>query len=84
MTDEQLNNLAGRIDGISWAVLHLTAELEQVGIIDGPRLSAKWRGAVQPHSSDTEMRRASGEYLHKLAHLLDEARSQRQSRLQPE
>ena len=78
MSTEHINELAGRIEGLSWAVLRLTAALEVKGLIDGPQLSKAWRGSLASRSEDTQMRRDAREYLEKLAALLDDARSHRQ------
>ncbi len=80
---DNFNDLAGRIEGLSWAVLHLTAALEMKDLIDGPRLSKSWRGALNGGDERSHMRQAGRDYLAKLALLLDDARTARQSAAQP-
>ena len=80
MQTAKFDELAGRIEGLSWAVLQLTAALEMQSLIDGPRLSERWRGSLSPRNVDTPMRQEARTYLQTLATLLDEARSSRQSR----
>lgn len=71
--------LAGRIEAIGRAVLRLSAELEMQQLIDGPRLSESWRGAVPDRmAAQSELLRCARHYLHDMAQQLDEARSSRQ------
>jgi hypothetical protein len=83
MDNDKTEVLAGRIEALSRAVLQLAASLEVHGLIDGPRLSALWRGAVKPRSSDTVTRQVAHSYLQELTALLDDARDHRQSLVRP-
>ncbi|TAG43997.1 MAG: hypothetical protein EAZ30_17675 [Betaproteobacteria bacterium] len=76
---DEMNDLAGRIEGLSWAVLHITAALEIKELIDGPHLSKMWRQALSKGNEQSLMRQSARDYLAKLADLLDEAREYRQS-----
>lgn len=77
MTEQDFDELAGRIDGIGQAVLRLAAALERQGVINGPRLSANWREARQHGASAVED--SARRTLHELAAVLDDARSHRRS-----
>lgn len=77
---DAMNDLAGRIEGLSWAVLQLTAALEVKQVIDGPHLSKMWRQSLSGgrHAGETTlMRKHAQDYLAKLADLLDQARASR-------
>jgi len=65
--------LAGRLEGVSRAVLHIAAALEIKGLIDGPQLSEAWRSALPLPGFEVAART-----LQELALALDGARSQRQ------
>lgn len=80
---EQLNldEMAGRIDGLARALLQLTAALEMAQVIDGPRLSQAWRGAVSDLAEPKLL--ASRQVLLEMADRLDEARASRQSAGRP-
>ena len=80
---QHFNDLAGRIEGLSWAVLNLTAALEKKEIIDGPHLSTMWRQALNRGNEQSDMRQAAREYLATLAQLLGDARQSRQLIQQP-
>lgn len=75
MDARNFDELAGRIEGIGQALLHLTAALEMGGAIDGRRLAQGWRRArrcnVLP-AMETARRT-----LHELADELDAARQAR-------
>lgn len=77
---DEFDELAGRIEGVARALLHLTAELEDRRVIDGPRLSRGWRRALRARQQDTPLRTAASRTLRELAQALDDARSLRQAR----
>jgi hypothetical protein len=79
MNTPEYEELAGRIDAVAKAVLHLSAALEMRGVIDGPQLSGMWRNAARL-ARPTRPLLASQRILAELADLLDEARRARQSR----
>lgn len=73
MDTADFDELAGRIEGVGRAVLHMAAALEMTGLIDGPQLSQGWRSALPLPGFEVASRT-----LQELAHALDGARSQRQ------
>ena len=82
MTQPDNTELAGRIEAIGRAVLRLTAELEMQRLIDGPRVAQAWQQAVPEHvAAESPLLHCARHCLHDMAQQLDEARSQRQSRL---
>lgn len=74
MNTADFDELAGRIEGLSRAVLHIAAALEMRGVIDGPQLSQAWRSALPLPGFEVASRT-----LQELAQALDGARSQRQA-----
>lgn len=78
MNHTELDELAGRIDGVARAVLHLTAALEMAGAIDGQRVAKAWRGSLP--SQAEEALQASRGVLHEMADRLDAARIARAQR----
>ena len=46
MQSRDFNELAGRIEGLGRAVMHLVAEMERIGALDGPAFADQLRGAV--------------------------------------
>ncbi|BEU96592.1 hypothetical protein ACDW_22970 [Acidovorax sp. DW039] len=75
MDTAAIEKLAGRIEGMSRAVLHIAAALEDKGLIDGVALSAAWRSAVPP----VQRLFVAGQTLEQLAWALDDARMHRQA-----
>ncbi|MGH8782080.1 hypothetical protein [Paraburkholderia sp.] len=77
MTEDDLTSLSARIDGIGHTLLHLIAELEIEGVIDGPRFS----GALHRWGLDRQRNAphywTSGGVVCELADRLDDARSRR-------
>ena len=69
--------LAGRIDALSNALLSVTAELEVMQLIDGPRVSEGWRRRGEPAQASAVRKQAAKEVLGQLADLLDSAREHR-------
>lgn len=74
MDTVDFEELAGRLEGVSRAVLHIAAALEIKGLIDGPQLSQAWRSALPLPGFEV-----AGRTLQELAVALDGARSQRQA-----
>jgi hypothetical protein len=68
------NELAGRIEGMGRAVLHIAAALESKGLIDGERLSQAWRSALPLHGVNV-----AGQTLQQMAIALDDARMHRRA-----
>ena len=68
--------LAGRIEAVSKFVLHLAAELEMAGLIDGPRFSRRLRGSPRMPDQVPYIQRAR-ECLTVMADTLDAARADR-------
>jgi len=78
MADIDLKTLAERIDGVAWAVMLLTAELEQARLLDGDHY-CKWlrdRAEIQLRHESV----GSALMLEGMATQLDGAREHRQSR----
>ena len=77
MHTAEFEELSGRIDALSHALLHVAAELEVMQLIDGPRLTKAWRGRRMGNQG-TDLRRASAhKVLSQLADLLEQSRSHR-------
>lgn len=77
MHTAEFEELAGRVDAVSHALLHVAAELELMQLIDGPRLTRAWRG-LRMGSQGSDLRRQSAALvLEQLADLLDQAREHR-------
>ncbi|AFU47325.1 hypothetical protein C380_18155 [Acidovorax sp. KKS102] len=74
MDTVDFEELAGRLEGVSRAVLHIAAALEIKGLIDGPQLSQAWRSALPLPGFEV-----AGRTLQELALALDGARNRRQS-----
>lgn len=80
MHTAEFEELAGRIDALSHAVLVVAAELELTKLIDGPRLTEAWR-STRMGTACTDLRRETAlGVLGQLADLLDSARSNRSPR----
>lgn len=80
MLDADFNELAGRIDGIAQAFLHLAAEAERQGAADGPRLTAALRQRARYWPACPEQAGLQ-RTLYFLADQLDDARSARRGLL---
>ena len=81
MQTRDFEELAGRIEGVAQALLHLTAGLEMRGIIDGPRLAQAWRTAQSPNVQP--VLETARHTLRELAQALDDARTNRQAQGSP-
>ncbi|HYE35492.1 hypothetical protein [Methylocaldum sp.] len=79
MSAEEFNELAGRIEGLSIAVMFLAAELEHEAVINGPRYCEVMRGMASKLSFDGGHLAATQRTLREMAKRMDEARSQRRS-----
>ncbi len=84
MDDKDFDELAGRLEAISRAVLHVAAALEQSNLIDGSQLAQSWRESIPEGKADTELKLAARKSLQELAGALDDARRFRQSRWLPD
>ncbi|MBV5296317.1 MAG: hypothetical protein JZU58_28590 [Curvibacter lanceolatus] len=76
---DKFDELAGRIEGISRALLHVVAMLEDAQLIDGPLLSREWHQAKLYQHQGTALSAAADRTLRELAHALDGARTHRRS-----
>lgn len=81
MDERNFDELAGRIEGVAQALLHLTADLEMRGVIDGPRLAQAWRTAQSPNV--LPVLETARHTIRELAQALDNARTNRQSLASP-
>lgn len=81
MTDLLISRaeLAGRIEGMGQALLHLTAALEMAGALDGQMLTAALRERSETQARRQEPLPGVAAVLHDLADQLEHARSVRQS-----
>lgn len=77
---DEIDDLRGRIDGVAQALLWLAAQLEMERVIDGPQLSARWRGRRAPAGAPAATVAASLRTLAQMADALDAARAVRRSR----
>lgn len=81
MSDEQFIELSGRIDGVARVLMHLIADLELQGAIDGPGFS----GHLRRHSEAQGLHHlrpamaASAKVIWDIADTLDDARRNRGS-----
>ena len=80
MQDRDFADLAGRVEGIGRAVLHLTTLLERAEIIEGPTVSHAWRTSL-PERPGTALETAR-QTLIDLARELDRSRAVRMTRAQ--
>ena len=77
MHTAEFEELAGRVDALSHALLNVAAELELTALMNGPRLTKAWR-ARRMDSRGSDVRRQSAHaVLSQLADLLDAARANR-------
>lgn len=75
----EFDELAGRIEGISRALLHVVAMLEDARIIDGSLLSREWHRTKLHLHQGTLLSAAADRTLQELAQALDHARIHRQT-----
>lgn len=77
MDSTEMDELAGRLDGVAQAVLRLSTMLEMADIIDGPHLSEAWRQARPEHLALGTQLQASRKVLLQMAEQMDAARANR-------
>ncbi len=77
MHTAEYEELSGRIDALSHALLHVTAELEVMQLIDGPRVSRLWRGRRMCNQGTDLRKQSAHKVLNQLAYLLEQSRSHR-------
>ena len=77
MESTDLDELAGRIDGVAQALLRLAAQLEMALLIPGPPLCEAWRQARPAHLALGVQLQASRKVLLQMAEQLDTARANR-------
>ena len=77
MHTAEFEEMAGRVDALSHALLHVAAELELMQLIEGPRLTKAWRGLRMGNQGSDLRRQSAHLVLGQLADLLDEARAYR-------
>ena len=70
----EIDELEGRVDALAQALMRVVAELEAKRLLDGPRVSAAWRGARPARVACTRQLQASRKVLLQMADTLDEAR----------
>jgi hypothetical protein len=79
MTNDQFNELAGRIQGLGDFVLHLTSYLEDRQLIDGEQFNQVVREFGENRCFDGDHLQATKRTLSELAQFLNEARQRRQA-----
>lgn len=79
--EQRLNQLEGQMNGMAQAWLHLAAELELQGAVDGPRLEAALRKRRWP--DNPQVNPEAREMLRWLCDQMAEAREARQSPVRP-
>lgn len=84
MNADELNELAGRIEGLARVVFHLVARLEDGGAIDGPALAEGLRHSVVLSGDSSVLMVTAKRTLDKAAAAMDEARQWRKFRRQVE
>lgn len=77
MSDEQFNELAGRIEGVGRALMGMVAELERAGIIDGPRYCDGLEAQAEALHFSRPHLAATQRTLREMAEELDRARRHR-------
>ena len=80
MTTNEFDELAGRIEGLSRAVLLLAKMMEAETDMDGLTLTRQWRESVR-QDVDSGSLRTARKTLHELAQALDDERSRHQQSL---
>jgi len=77
MTEDQLNRLNGRIDGIGRVLVRLIADLEMREQLDGQRFCKGLHEMADGRSKHLQ-HQISAQVIHEIAHELEAARSHRQ------
>lgn len=81
--EDEITALNGTVNGIAHTLLHLIAELEMEGVIDGPRFSAalrQWSGRAREREP---FQWQSCRVVDELADRLDDARTYRSGHRRP-
>lgn len=76
---DDVNELAGRIEGVGKAFLLLAVAMEKAGTIDGPEFADHLRQAIQPSERSPSHLEVAQKTLLGMADALDESRERRQS-----
>lgn len=80
---DTFDELAGRIEGVSRALLHVVAMLEDAELIDGSLLSQEWLQTKLHLHQGTDLSLTADRTLRELAYALAEARAHRRSMALP-
>lgn len=76
MTSPEVIELSARCEALARVVQHLTAELEDRGLLDGPRF---WQGLREARPSGSPVMDRAGALLDALASSTSEARANRRT-----
>lgn len=79
---QQLNELAGRVEAVGRALMHLAARLEDDGLIDGPDYTAGLRQSIVLGPDASILMQSARRTLASVADAMDEARDWRRFRRQ--
>lgn len=82
MNTDQLNEVAGRIEAVGRALMHLVARLEDDGLIDGPAYAEGLRHTFVIDSDASILMQSAQRAILRAAASLDEARHWRRFRRQ--
>lgn len=82
MTANELNELAGRIEGLGRVVLHLVARLEDMEVINGQEFTDCLRRSIVPRNETDVLMLCAARTLEKVTDAIDEARHWRRFRRQ--
>lgn len=82
MTTNELNELAGRIEAMGRVVLHLVAQLEDIGLLDGPAFTNGLRHSIVPPGEGDVLMNSALKTLVRVSTAIDEARHWRRFRSQ--
>jgi len=82
MTANELNEVAGRIEGLGRALMHLVARLEDDGLIDGAAYAEGLRHTFVLKEDASILMQSAQRAIHRAADSLDEARVWRRFRKQ--
>lgn len=80
MTVDDLNDLAGRVEGLARVVFHLVARLEDSGVIDGPDFAEGLRKSIVLKDDASVLMVSAKRTLDHAANTLNEARRWRKFR----
>ena len=81
---DHMNDLAGRVEGLGRVILHLIAQLEDGGVIDGPRLADELRDSIVVNERSDVLMCSARRTVNNAANALDEARRWRAFRREVE